>query len=109
MPSSPSLTARVRDTLRRRRGIEEKRMFGGDVFLLHGNMLVATWNDSLIVRLGVDLASAALQQPHVGPMNLTGKSMKGWVIVTAAGLDEDSDLQTWVQLAMSFVKTLEPK
>ena len=109
MTYSKSLAARIRQTLAQCRGVSEKRMFGGDVFLLHGNMLVATWNDSLIVRLGVDLASAALQQPHVGPMNLTGKSMKGWVIVTAAGLDEDSDLQTWVQLAMSFVKTLEPK
>ena len=84
-------------------------MFGGDAFLLHGNMLVAVWNDSLIVRLGVDLVSAALQQPHVGPMDLTGKPMKGWVIVTAEGLDEDADLKTWVRLAISFVKTLEPK
>jgi len=109
MASSPSISARVRDSLARQRGIDEKRMFGGDAFLLHGNMLVAIWNDSLIVRLGVDLGSAALQQPHVGPMNLTGKSMKGWVIVSAEGFDKDADLKTWIKLAISFVKTLEPK
>lgn len=84
-------------------------MFGGDAFLLNGNLLVAIWNDSLIARLGVDLASAALQQPHVGPMDITGKVMKGWVIVRPSGLKDDADLKTWIKLAISFVKTLEPK
>ena len=109
MPSHPALSSRVRDVLKRQRGATEKRMFGGDTFLLNGNMLVATWNDSLIVRLGVDQASAALQQPHVGPMDLTGKPMKGWVIVSQSGLQDDADLRTWIQLAIHFVKTLEPK
>jgi len=109
MASSPSLSARVRDALKRQRGIEEKRMFGGDAFLLDGNLLVAIWNDSLIARLGIDQASAALQQPHVGPMDITGKPMRGWVIVESEGLDEDADLQTWINLAIHFVKTLEPK
>lgn len=109
MPSDPQLTTRVRNTLKRQRGVTEKRMFGGEVFLRNGNMLVAVWNDSLIVRLGVEQASAALQQPHVGPMDLTGKPMKGWVIVRSSGLQDDADLQTWVKLAIHFVKSLEPK
>ena len=84
MASNPSLSARVRDALKRQRGIEEKRMFGCDAFLLHGNLLVAIWNNSLIARLGIDQASAGLQQPHVGPMDITGKPMRGWVIVESA-------------------------
>ena len=109
MASAASLTERVRHALKRQRGMTEKRMFGGDAFLLNGNLLVAIWNDSLIVRLGVDQASAALQQPHVGPMDLTGRPMKGWVIVRPSGLKDDADLQTWIKLAIHFVKALEPK
>ncbi len=109
MASSSSLTARVRDALMRQRSITEKRMFGGVVFLLHGNMLVAIWNGSLIARLGVEQATAAMREPHVGPMDLTGKPMKGWVIVAADGVDEDLDLQRWIERALHFVQTLEPK
>lgn len=109
MPSNPELAARVRGALKRQRAVTEKRMFGGDIFLLNGNMLVGVWNDSLIARLGVDQASAALQQPDVGPMDITGKPMKGWVIVGPRGLRDDADLRTWVMLAIHFVKTLKPK
>ena len=109
MPSHPQLTARVRDALKRRQRVTEKRMFGGDVFLLNGNMLIGVWNDSLIVRLGINQASAALQQPHVGPMDITGKPMKGWVIVRSGGLQDDADIRTWAGLAIDFVKTLDPK
>jgi hypothetical protein len=40
MPYSESLAERIRQTLGRRKGIEEKKMFGGVGFLLNGNMLV---------------------------------------------------------------------
>lgn len=40
-------------------------MFGGGVFMLHDNMLVGVWKDSLMVRLGEEQAEAALLEPHV--------------------------------------------
>ena len=46
MPFDESLAARIRTTLARKRGIEEKKMFGGVGFLLNGNMLVGVWKDS---------------------------------------------------------------
>ena len=42
-------------------------------------------------------------------MNITGKVMKGWVIISRNGLKDDADLLTWLKLAISFVKTLKPK
>ena len=47
-----SIAARIRQHLARRKNVEEKKMFGGVGFLLHGNMLVGVWKDSLIARLG---------------------------------------------------------
>lgn len=109
MPSNPELTARVRTAVKPRKGITEKRMFGGDAFLLHGNLLVAVWGDSLIVRLGLVQAEEVQHDPEVGPMDLTGRRMKGWIIVAPSGVETDRDVKAWVQRAIDFVKTLVPK
>ena len=60
----------------RERGIEEKQMFGGAGFLLHGNMLVGVREDSLIVRVGPDGYGDVLLEPHVGEFDVTGRPMK---------------------------------
>lgn len=109
MHSNPELTARVRTALKSRKGVTEKRMFGGDAFLLNGNMLVVVWHDSLIARLGIVQAEEVQHDPHVGPMDITGRPMKGWVIVAPSGVETDRDVKTWVLKAIEFVKTLVPK
>ena len=60
MAFDENLAERIRTALARKKGVEEKKMFGGVVFMLHGNMLVGVWKDSLIVRLGDEQAEAAL-------------------------------------------------
>lgn len=109
MPFNAELAERVRDILKARAGISEKRMFGGVGFLLNGNMLVGIWHDSLIARLGVEQAEEVRHDPHVGPMDITGKPMKGWVIVKPTGLEEDKSLRSWVRKSIEFVKTMVPK
>lgn len=109
MAYSESLALRVRSAMVQRRGIAEKKLFGGVGFLLHGNLLVAIWKHSLIVRLGPDAAAQALQEPHVGEFDVTGKPMKGWIMVEPDGLDEDEQLNRWIELAWKFVASLPPK
>ena len=109
MPYSHSLADRVRQTLRNRRNIAEKKMFGGVGFLLHGNMLVGIWQQSLIVRLGPEQASEALKQDHVRQFDVTGRPMKGWIMVEPDGLETDQQLAEWVERATQFVETLPPK
>lgn len=109
MAFSESLAARTRDCLARTRGVEEKKMFGGVCFLLGGNMLVGVWKDSLIVRLGVEEADAALRDHSVRPFDVTGTPMKGWVMVEPEGVDEDERLREWLRRAEAFVQTLPVK
>ena len=109
MAISKLLVERIRYVLSRRRGITEKKMFGGVCFLLNGNMLVAVWNDSLIARLGVEQAEIALTEPDVREMDLTGRPMKGWIIVEPDGIDSDQQLTRWIDLSMTFVRTLPAK
>jgi TfoX/Sxy family transcriptional regulator of competence genes len=109
MAFSQVLAERLQRNLARRKNIEEKKMFGGVGFLLNGNMLVGVWKDSLIVRLGPDESDAALKEPHVKVFNITGKPMKGWVLVEAEGVADDDQLKAWIQRAVKFVKTLPRK
>ena len=109
MAYSESLADRIRQIIGRRRGVVEKKMFGGVGFLFGGNMCVGVWKTSLIARLGPTLADEALQQPHVHEFDITGRPMKGWVLVDADGLDEDDQLSAWVQRAVEFARALAAK
>jgi TfoX/Sxy family transcriptional regulator of competence genes len=109
MAYSESLAQRVRAALAGRKGIEEKKMFGGVGFLLAGNMCVGVWKASLIVRLGPEQAEAALSQPHVVPFDITGRPMKGWALVEPDGVETDRQLADWVGRALAFVQTLPAK
>ena len=109
MAFSEALADRIRQRLARRKGVEEKKMFGGVGFLLHGNMLVGVWKDSLIVRLGPEGGEEALKEPHVSEFNITGRAMKGWVLVAPEGVEEDDQLKDWIERATRFVRTLPAK
>jgi TfoX/Sxy family transcriptional regulator of competence genes len=106
MAFSESLAGRIRSLLARRKNVEEKKMFGGVGFLLDGNLLVGVWKDSLIVRLGPDEGAEALKEPHVGEFNITGRSMKGWVLVAPEGIADDERLGDWIRRAVKFVGKL---
>lgn len=109
MAYSQLLAGRVRDAVGGHRSIEEKKMFGGVCFLLNGNMLVGVWKDWLIVRLGPAAGAEALREPYVKEFDVTGKPMRGWVMVEPEGLERDDQLQGWIDRAMQFVKTLPAK
>ena len=109
MAFSESQTEGIRHRLARRKNIEEKKMFGGVGFLLNGILLVGVWKDSLCVRLGPDQAEAALLEPHVKKFDITGRPMKGWVLVEPEGVEEDDQLADWIERAMKFVKALPKK
>jgi TfoX/Sxy family transcriptional regulator of competence genes len=109
MAFSEELGERIRQELARRKGIEEKKMFGGIGFLLNGNLLVGVWKDSLIVRLGPEEGEEALKEPHVSEFNITGRAMKGWVLVAPEGVEADEELSGWVQRAVEFVGKLPAK
>ncbi len=103
------LAERVRLELIAREGVSEKRMFGGIAFMVHGNMALAIDKDRLMVRVGPDRYEASLNKPHAGPMDMTGRPMRGFVLVNAEGMDKKEDLQDWVQQGMAFALSLPPK
>jgi TfoX/Sxy family transcriptional regulator of competence genes len=109
MAFDESLAERIRQRLARRKNVEEKKMFGGVGFLLNGNLLVGVWKNSLIARLGPEEGEEALKEPHVKEFDITGRSMKGWVLVEPSGVEGDDQLTDWIQRAAKFVGTLPAK
>jgi TfoX/Sxy family transcriptional regulator of competence genes len=109
MAFNEALAERIRQRLARRRNIEEKKMFGGIVFFLNGNMLVGVWKESLIVRLGQDQGDEALLESHVKKFDITGRSMKNWVMVEPEGIESDDQLKRWIERAWKFVRKLPKK
>jgi TfoX/Sxy family transcriptional regulator of competence genes len=109
MPYDEGLAYRIREMLGNQPGLEEKKMFGGVGFMLRGNMACGVYKESLVVRLGPERNDEALARPHARPFDITGKPMKGWVMVAAEGCAEDEDLQSWVRQGVDFALTLPAK
>jgi TfoX/Sxy family transcriptional regulator of competence genes len=113
MPFDAGLATRLEDLVARDfshiSGLEETRMFGGFGYLLHGNMCMGIHKDTLIVRVGVERANELLAEPHVRPMDLTGRVMKGWATIESEALEDDHDLARFCRAALDFAATLPPK
>lgn len=109
MAYDESLASRVRSILQDDPGLDEKKMFGGIAFLINGNMACGVHTDNLIVRLDPEDYDEALGRPGAGVFDLTGKPMKGWVLVAPDVLEDDADLERWVRQGLEFAQSLPPK
>ena len=103
------LADRVREVLSGRKGVSERKMFGGICFMIHGNMCVGTWRGSLIVRLDKKDHDRTLAEPHTKPADITGRVMRGWALVEPAGIESDHDLEAWGKRAANYAESLPPK
>jgi TfoX-like protein len=99
----------VREVLGDQPELVEKKMFGGLAFLLHGNMACGVRGEDVIVRVAAEAADAALGEPGTRPFDLTGRPMKGWLLVDADGHAEDDDLRRWVDRGLAYANSLPPK
>jgi hypothetical protein len=103
------LAERIRKQLGKRTGVMEKKMFGGIAFLLRGNMCCGVHGADLIVRLDPAATDSALSAPHTRPFDLTGRPMKGWILVRPRGLATDAALGTWIATAVKYAESLPPR
>ena len=109
MAYSEELAERIRELIFERPEVTERKMFGGVAWMLSGNMAVGVNEDRLMVRLSHEDAEAALAESHVGPMEFTGRPMRGFVTVEPEGLEDDGDLAGWINAGADFAASLPPK
>ncbi len=109
MAFDEALAARIRKRLGKRAGLTEKQMFGGLAFLLNGNMCVGIHGNEMIVRLDPDDSDDALKDRHVRLFDLSGRPMKGWILVARAGLKAPAALGRWVEVGLEYAASLPKK
>lgn len=110
MAYDEELAQRVADLLAGEPGVTSRKMFGGLGFMVDGHMAVAAASaGSLMVRADPTDAEAWVDGTSVAPMEMRGRPMTGWLLVSAEGLDDDDLLRLWVDRGVAFVRTLPPK
>jgi TfoX/Sxy family transcriptional regulator of competence genes len=109
MAFDEKLAERVRRQVGKRDGLSEKKMFGGLAFLLHGNMSCGIHGDQLIVRIDLETTESALAEPGTRIFDITGRPMKGWLLVGAAGLEDETALAKWVSRGLDYAASLPKK
>ena len=109
MAFDEALAERVGTVLGDAPDVVAKRMFGGIAFMVAGNMACGVMGEDLLVRVGKADQAAYLARPSVRPMELSGRTMGGFVVVDAGALDEDDELASWVQRGCAFAASLPAK
>jgi TfoX/Sxy family transcriptional regulator of competence genes len=109
MTFDDQLAKRVRDILAEVPAVSERRMFGGLAFLVDGHMACGIVGRDLMLRLGKARADAALDQPHVRPMDFTARPTRTMVYIAAEGIVADRALKQWIKQAVTYVRTIPPK
>lgn len=97
------LADRVRRSLKElKTSFEEKKMMGGLTFMVDNKMCVGVHQDDLMARIDPADVEKALKQKGCRMMDFTGRPMKGFVFIDAAGTDKERDLENWLKLALQF-------
>jgi TfoX/Sxy family transcriptional regulator of competence genes len=109
MAYDEKLAARVSAILANTPNLTEKVMFGGVGYMLSGNMACGVHKDYLIVRVGPDGYQEALNAPHTKVFDITGRPMRGWVMVAPEGCASEEGLKSWVRKGVDFALTLPSK
>lgn len=109
MAYDEGLAIRLRDTLGDEAGFAEKKMFGGLAILLGGHMAAGVYGDDLLVRTDPGQQDTLLAEPGTRPFDMTGRPMKGWIVVAASMCAEDDDLRRWVSRGVAHARSLPPK
>ena len=109
MPYDEEIEGRISKVISRWKNTQARKMFGGICHLLGGNMFCGVYKNFLILRLGEKESRESMSQPFVRSFDITGKPMKGWVMVEKEGFKSEDVLKAWLAKAKEYVDTLPSK
>lgn len=106
MAYDKEVTERVRKELAHVPNVEEKKMYGGIVFMVNDKMCVTVGGheaDVVMVRVGKEAYPAALKRKGAKPTIMNGREIKGYIDLGSEG---QKNLKSWVKLALAFNRGL---
>ena len=81
---------------------EQKRMFGGECFMVEGKMLMGTYKGGMMARTGSAEAEELSNRKGASQMMHAGRLMAGYLFVEPEGYENDGDLMLWVEKCLVF-------
>lgn len=109
MAYNERLAERIRGYFKRRKGLEERRMFGGLCFMLNGHMCCGIEKNRIMVRVALEHYQTLLKKLHACEMDFTGKPLKGFLFISEAGYRTAAGLALWLDEAVECAKSKPPK
>ena len=109
MAYDEKLADRVRDILAGRQGLNEREMFGGVGFTIDGKLVAGVHGKELIARAPAEEHAWVVKEPGARTFDITGRPMKGWLLVGPAGTAKGPSLKKWVGRSVVYVAALPAK
>lgn len=81
---------------------EQKRMFGGDCFMVDDKMLTGTYKGGIMARVDPEEEETLTQRPGAVSMIHGGRAMPGYLMIDPVGYDSDKDLEFWVDKCLEY-------
>jgi TfoX/Sxy family transcriptional regulator of competence genes len=104
------LAQRIRQLVGGGPDVTEKKMFGGLSFLVGGNMAVgASGQGGILVRVDPDQSDELVATTSARPMEMRGRSMRGWLRVDPDDVRTEGDLGQWVDRGVAYARSLPAK
>jgi TfoX/Sxy family transcriptional regulator of competence genes len=100
MPFNEKTATRIREALSGTKGVEEKKIFGGIAFMVNDKMCIGVDKDDIIIRCDPEMHEELLSKNGARPFGLTGRPMKGWLLVGPEGTASQKDFDWWIRAAI---------
>lgn len=90
---------------------EEKKMFMGICFLVDEKMLCCTHSDKvtnedvLLCRVSDEDFSELIEQSFVEQMDMGGRKMKNFLLVSEPGFEKQENLHSWIDRCLKYNPT----
>lgn len=105
MPYNEKLAARVREIITQTHKIsEEKEIFKGLCLMVNDKMCVVIHTHDIMIRIDPGLDETVRGIPGCKPMQMKGKDIKGYYVITDDAIKTKKQLGYWVKLALDFNK-----
>ena len=108
MPFNEKIADKIRQALINVKNLTEKKMFGGIAFMVNDKMCVGVDKDAIMLRCEPEMTEELLAKKGARQFDLTGKPMKGWLLIDEEGTKSKKDFDFWISTAIEANKKATP-
>ncbi|MEJ0031015.1 MAG: TfoX/Sxy family protein [Bacteroidota bacterium] len=84
--------------------VKSKPMMGGWVVMLNDKMCAGIFQNQLMVRINPERREELLQKKGAELMEMSGRQMKGYIIVSNDAIKSKKEFDFWINEALAFNK-----